>query len=253
MVIKDERFYEIEGEHYPRVTWILDEGFPKGAFFTQWVGTKGLEESERIKNEAAEAGTRIHHGVELLLQGHEISWESYSPIEWKKLCTFINWFTDFKPDRILAIERRVHSTRHIYAGTIDCIFLKDGVVYVTDWKSSKQIHDNYFLQVAAYRTGVLERGLLSEFSLPEDTPVCTAILRLGSQHKRGYEFKISSAEEAEEHFNLFLNAHSIFTFKHGGIPAPKHEEIPEKLTLKYVAEHIPSTKDEEESVPTTTK
>lgn len=233
MVFKDERFYEIDGSHYPRVTWILDEGFPKGAFFTQWVGSKGLEEAERIKTEAGEAGSRIHAGVELLLQGQTLSWESYPTIEWKKLCTFIAWFKAFKPDRILAIERTVHSKTYGYAGTIDCILLKNDVVYVVDWKSSKQIHDNYFLQVAAYGHCVKEMNLLKEWSIDAATPMNTAILRLGSQHKVGYEFKEFTGEESDVHFDRFKEVINIFRFKHGGkLPQPSLTEVPEKLSLK---------------------
>jgi hypothetical protein len=249
MFIKDERFYEISSQFYPRVTWILDEGYPKGYGFQQWLGTKGTDEAERIKNEAGEAGSRIHDGIEQLLRGQTLSCQGYSAVEWKKLCTFDTWLRDFQPDRIYAIERTLHSKDHRYAGTTDCILLKDDEVYVVDWKSSKAIHNQYWLQVAAYAHAIEEMKLLSEWGADAKLVTRTAILRLGSKSKKGYEFIVHDADEIKEDFTDFLGCLRIFLREHDGYPKPTHSELPDTISVvDYFLE-----KDQAEAAPETTQ
>lgn len=236
MLIKDDRFYEISTEFYPRVTWILDEGYPKGYGFQQWLGTKGTEEADRIKNEAAEAGSKIHDGIEQLLRGLTLSWECYSPVEWKKLCTFITWLKDFKPDRIYAIERTLYSKEYRYAGTTDCVLLKDNEIYVVDWKSSKAIHNQYWLQVAAYAHAIEEMKLLKEWYADAKLVTRTAVLRLGSKSKKGYEFIVHDADQIKEDFTDFLGCLRIFLREHDGYPKPTHSELPDTLDASVVFE-----------------
>jgi ATP-dependent exoDNAse (exonuclease V) beta subunit len=67
-----------------------------------------------------------------------------------------NWKAEAKPE-IIATETTIFSDIHGYAGTVDCICRIDGVPYVIDFKTSKQVWHEYELQISAYRVA-LENG-----------------------------------------------------------------------------------------------
>ena len=55
------RFYETpDGSKYPSITTVLGANPEKKAKLKEWANSIGTDEADKIKNEAADRGTRIH-------------------------------------------------------------------------------------------------------------------------------------------------------------------------------------------------
>jgi len=234
------RYYEIEGKFYPSVTWILDEGFPKGFGYKKWLASlPDWETGQQIFYKAGERGTKVHWGIQQLLSGLPVSIEdipygysdSFTHEEWKYLLSFMNWYEDYKP-LIFGIEKIVWSETHNYAGTADLIckidINKDGepLDFLLDWKTSGAIYDTHKLQVAAYGIAAGIRNV--------------GVIRLGTRHKKGYEFWHGVIED---YFEAFKNAKGIFDY-HNPDPSPRFVDVPDKLILSELQLEV--TKDAKE-------
>ena len=62
---------------------------------------------------------------------------------------FLNWFND--TDVVfLASERKVYSMEHGYSGTFDLMCMINGIVCLVDFKTSKAMYEDYYIQLSAY-------------------------------------------------------------------------------------------------------
>jgi hypothetical protein len=240
ITVADERWYTKPGKNpetdipvytpVPSVTWI--SGFwPKGIGFYKWLADKGWDEAEAAKQAAGDKGSRVHLAIEKILNGEEFRIDTkvedksrstetdaaFADLTYEELLcvkSFIDWRNEAKPE-IIATETTVFSDIHGYAGTVDCVCRIDGVPYVIDFKTSKQVWKEYELQVSAYRVA-LENG---ENPLYEKNPngtdsnkladlsgLKTAILQVGyERNKAGYKFT-----EVDDAFPLFKVAQQIW-------------------------------------------
>src|SRR5437660_6989959 len=64
--------------------------------------------------------------------------------------SFIDWRDEVKPE-VIATETTIFSEINGYAGTVDFVCRIDGVLYVIDFKTSKQVWKEYEVQISAYR------------------------------------------------------------------------------------------------------
>lgn len=102
-----------------------------------------------LKEQAGDIGHEAHKVIEAHLLG-----ESILPPENLKAreCAdrAIEWMGThgFRP---LAVERYVYSRRHRCAGMLDALAYVDDELAIVDWKSSKAIYPEYWLQTAAYQ------------------------------------------------------------------------------------------------------
>ena len=163
ITLGQKRFYpSSSGGWLPSVTTIIDACFPKSKFLIDWQIEKGKEESERIKNEAADEGTVVHEMAEKLSKGEKINTEFLSDKQTMCLMKFAEWVEEYKPT-FLETEQKVTHELLGYAGTIDIVCMIDGEVWVVDLKTSSAIHKSHHLQVTAYaeaRGGVAKCGIL---------------------------------------------------------------------------------------------
>lgn len=198
------RLVEPWEDGYYSVTTIL--AVKHNTWLWHWKMKLGKEESDRIGNEAAEKGTRVHRRLEQILQGREFK---TTPKELKPyIDAFNNWVEEYQPN-ILFTERFVSSNKYGYAGTVDLICIIDGEPWVIDFKTSKAIYDEYGLQVRAYGYA---------FEEITNTKCRTAILQLGLPTKKGWKFR-----EKKEPMNVFLAHKKIFDWelKHHPPKKPK--------------------------------
>jgi len=232
ITLPDERFYEKGGKYYPSVTYILDS-YPKNIGFYKWLASKGWDEAERIKEEAGDRGSKVHNAIYDLLKGKTVKFndkywnettkdfERLADKEWECLISFENFWRDKKP-QLIASEIVCYSDKHFYAGTIDFIGVIDGKVTLVDWKTSSKIYPSHLLQVAAYLQAESEKGKYK--------PAETAVLRLGSNHKVGYEFKTVDLKESQKNFKYFLAVKKIWELEHPKAE-PNLKEIPESIKI----------------------
>ena len=156
------RHYINEGQDaiaVPSVTTILGHG--KKHIIHEWRKRVGAEEANRISKFASTQGTAVHEAIEAHCGNLPLP-EPMAP----------NVFYMFKPLQALANEHidNIHMiegqmlSRHLrVAGTVDMIAEWDGVLSVSDWKTSKKTKrkewvEDYFKQEAAYAVMYEENG-----------------------------------------------------------------------------------------------
>lgn len=180
---------------YYSVTTIL--AIKHNPWLWHWKMKLGKEESDRIGNEAAEKGTRVHKRLEQILKGKEFK---TTPKELKPyIDAFYNWMEEYDPIDIIP-EKFVFSKKYGYAGTADMICIIRGEIWLIDFKTSKAIYDEYGLQVRAYGYAFTEMLGIKK--------VRTAILQLGMPTKKGWKFR-----EKKEPMNVFLAHKKIFDWE----------------------------------------
>jgi hypothetical protein len=214
-----------EYQAVPSVTWITSYYY-KSPYLTKWIADTGWTEAEAIKQAAGDKGSRVHLAIEKILNGEEFRIDTkvldkntgdLTELSYEELLcikSFIDWRNDAQPE-VIATETTIFSDIHGYAGTVDLVCRIDGVPYVIDFKTSKQVWKEHELQISAYRMA-LENG---ENPLYERNPngteteklvdisgLKTAILQAGyERNKAGYKFT-----EIDDAFPLFKVAQQIW-------------------------------------------
>lgn len=150
----DNRFYELNGNFYPSVTTIL-QAYPKDAGFYKWLKDVG-NDADAVRDAAGERGTTVHKLTEQYDDGLEVSLISedgrlnFAMQEWSMFERYVNFRERF-PMNILASEMMLISEKFEEAGTLDRFVKLNGKNVILDIKTSNQIYEHYWLQLAAYK------------------------------------------------------------------------------------------------------
>lgn len=207
--------------YYPSSTTILAGGYPQSEFLTRWIASNGWQESQRIKSEAGERGTRIHAACDLLEAGQELLEVNYATEEWVKIKSFVDWYQEYQPQQIVA-EFPVFSKKGGYAGRLDRIYLLNSEHILVDFKSSSGIHDHFPLQLASYAKAVEEN---TDLKINQ-----TAILQLGATNRNGYRFVLYP--DWREHYQVFQNVKATWEYANEKIAKePPVLDLPSTLKL----------------------
>lgn len=214
-------FYFVDGEYMPGVTSILDEASPTGYGLKQFFLNHTAADAEEIRSESAEFGSRMHGLYEQLLNGVELDVHDEEIKVLKHLMAFKSWHDDFKPKDTRS-EMMVYSKKYWYAGTLDFVGSHEGQRWLVDFKTSSAIHFNHEIQLVAYRQAYEE--------MTGEKIDKLGILRTGTKHKSGYEFK-----EITREFQDFHNVYLTFRALHGGelpeLPMDMMKKYPDKIKL----------------------
>lgn len=252
----DWQFYFNEKQKVfkPAVNHILGLGYAKSKGFYDYLLSVSKEEAKKKLDLAGDEGSRTHDAIKDIIGGVTVKMttkylnrstgrqEILNNDEWDNLIAFEKWCHTYYPQTI-DYEKSVDSDQFNYAGTFDWLgtvlvpegdkaFPKDvqgkRVMVLMDWKSSSGIWPEYWAQLSAYFKAIQEK--LYNFSKFEN-PIFTGILRVGSRHKVGYEFKIQTLEETEASFRKFLAAREIGSegLEKGDIEI---EELPIEFSVK---------------------
>ena len=152
----DSRFYQTQdGGFVPSVTTIL-EAYPKGAAYFNWLKENG-KDADEIRDEAGRRGSVVHKLTELYDAGEEVCLVNnnglieYKLNEWAMFERYVEFRSRFQfvTD---CIELNIISKDLGYAGTIDRVITMDGEKILLDIKTSNAIYPSYWLQLAAYRS-----------------------------------------------------------------------------------------------------
>jgi hypothetical protein len=111
---------------------------------------------------------------------------------------FLDWEKEHKV-KWLSSERKIYSKKYEYAGTLDAEARIDGELSVIDFKTSKAIYDDYFLQTASYIKAREEES--------GDKYKKAWILRVS---KTGGDFEARQTEKIDEHFKCFLSCLEVY-------------------------------------------
>jgi hypothetical protein len=206
---------------YPSVTTILSV-FPKGIGFNKYLTAQvSWESSQEILKTAAKRGTNVHKGTELLEEGVVLSREFYTLEEWQMLEGFVKWWREYNPI-LIHKELGIVSDKIKTGGTIDRIYSIDGSLVLLDIKTSGAIHDNYWVQVAAYVKLFEEKH--------KEKIDYVAILRLAPRKKSGYEYVIKTKEDFQRDFKIFKASQETWNYINPKAQ-PKLLEVPLTLSL----------------------
>lgn len=187
------RFYEINGEFLPSSTTILN-AYPLEYGLKEFFQTNTKYEAEKIRHDAELSGSKIHHAIDLILQGIKISPIGFTdsdlentglvlaglkadseliaylrrPFTTKEdtaIKAFVGWFDVYKPIP-LETEKTVFSRKHRYAGTLDFlgyIHVQKTVKRATKGKKvAKTVVLEKQLAIIDWKTG---KGLYQEYDL----------------------------------------------------------------------------------------
>lgn len=150
----DNRFYTNEaGQHVPSVTTIL-QAYPKDAHFFKWLKEVG-EDADTIRDEAGRRGSIVHKLTEEYDAGMEINLLNtdgnigYKLAEWSMFERYVDFRKSHELEVLLS-EVNIIDPKLGYAGTVDRIIRYNGKTILVDIKTSNAIHDQYWLQLAAY-------------------------------------------------------------------------------------------------------
>lgn len=244
-------FHSPSGTFLRAVNAILEDGYAKGTRFYAYLKNKSAAEIDEKLSAACSKGDGVHQFIDIIFKHPKLpnrmtpvvneegelrilTWE-----EWEAVLSFQTFWNLHRPV-LFDHEQAVCNLKLGYAGTYDARlkltkacgnqFCKCekfiGKVGIYDWKTGGGIYSNYGAQIASY-----------EKARPGDY---TAILRLGTKHRTGYEFQPYNRRETNRHFQEFKSALVIANAEYKPFD-PKKEiyEIPEKLDLVVEREQKP--------------
>ena len=169
------RLYNLpNGDWVPSITSVTS--FYNREVFRKWRQRVGEKEANRVTKESTERGTDYHEAAQAYLENKELDWNNYLPLTqfmFKSSQPYLD-----KIGKIHAIERTLYSEYLGLAGRVDCIAEYDGELAIIDFKTSKKIKpekwiEQYFVQETAYAcmyyelTGIAVDKLITIMVTPE--------------------------------------------------------------------------------------
>lgn len=232
----DQRFYKnTDGNYYPSVTTILD-AYPKGKRFEQWLKDMG-NEADDVVERAAKQGTNVHEAIEALLKGEKIEWKDYTLDEWKMILRFEEFYNSSNM-LIIAAEVNIVSTTIGVGGTIDIVCKINGERWLIDTKTSGDIYDNHFVQLATY-------AMMWNEKYPDERIDRIGCLHLRARTKgpardgktmQGLGFKIEEPSESPaELFEIFKHV-KVLWHRLNPNEKPMNLILPSKVELTFIEE-----------------
>ena len=169
------RLYNLpNGDWVPSITSV--SSFYNREVFRKWRQRVGEKEANRVTKESTTRGTDYHEAAQAYLENRELDWNNYLPLTefmFKSSQPYLD-----KIGKIHAIERTLYSEYLGLAGRVDCIAEYDGELAIIDFKTSKKIKpekwiEQYFVQETAYAcmyyelTGIPVEKLITIMVTPE--------------------------------------------------------------------------------------
>ena len=176
----------------------------------------------RSSKTAMGRGTTVHSIVEAYK--HTKKYLENVPEDFKPYAqAFYTWFEDNDVEMV-ENEKTVVSKKYGYAGTLDLVvkFKKNGRTLIADVKTGKDIYDEVFLQLSAYKQAYEENG-------GEEVGIGVILLSTGADGKPTGKYKF---EEGEYCFDEFLAAKKLWVWKNQELIASVKKYMNEKKVTK---------------------
>lgn len=131
----------------------------------------------RALRKAGARGTDVHQVAEVLLRdGRLEDLPANTGASEGYVDALLSWHDERGVSEwdVVAVEARLFSATHLFAGTADVIAKRpDGVYVVGDFKTSKGIYESHMLQATAYAAAAREMGLI-----PDGAEIAPLVIRL---------------------------------------------------------------------------
>ena len=194
-----------DGTRIPGTTTIT--GLLNKPYLIKWANDLGLQgiDCNAYRDELADVGTLAHAMVQAHLQGETVDTDDYSKHQ-QDLAenSVLSYLAREQGHKIrpLLCETPLVSETWRYGGTVDCYCELDGVPTLLDFKTSKAVYSDYFLQVSAYKQ------LLEEAGYPVKS---CRILRIGREESEGFEERVLT--NLDKYLQVFTNLLDIYYLK----------------------------------------
>jgi hypothetical protein len=140
-------YKDLQGNPLPSVTTILNVINKPGLW--EWKLAVGKKRAEQLKEAAGEFGTTVHSAVQSIVEDGQVPTYADVRVE-RTMCNLQKWL-DNNIVRWYCMEIGVYHDTLRYGGTFDGIAeLKSGKIALIDFKSSKRVNPEYYLQLTAY-------------------------------------------------------------------------------------------------------
>jgi genome maintenance exonuclease 1 len=152
--IDGKRHYVLpDGRAFRSVTTVLGEKLDKTALM-EWKKRVGEEQAQKISTQAARRGTAVHSLAERYVLNEDNYLRDAMPSSVDSFRA-IRSCLDAHVDNLLGVEIPLYSTALCTAGTCDLIGDYDGVPSIIDFKTSRKLKkeswiESYFLQTTCY-------------------------------------------------------------------------------------------------------
>ena len=185
--------YKVNGKRVKSVTTLINAhlGWSKGALigWTRKHCLKG-EDSMAIMKEAGRIGTLAHKMIEEFIKGGVVNLDGYTPNEISQAKTayygFYNWFANNNVN-FRETEMKLVSEKYGFGGTFDAVAIVNEKLVLIDFKSSNAVHDEFLIQLAAYRQ--LWNEHIDQKYTVENTPAAKDKPQLLESRKKMWKIK----------------------------------------------------------------
>lgn len=150
----------------------------------------------KIKDDAADLGTRIHAHIDLIIHGKEP--QTMEDDIQPAITAFKDWWKGSGIELVLG-DTKVASLVHKYGGSLDALGRRNGDFIILDWKSSNFFSESFALQVAAYA-----RAFEESYGINVQEAI---IVRFNK--KLPVEFEFKKVRDIEKSFQAFLKAKEL--------------------------------------------
>jgi len=200
-----QKYFTDDGVQVPGVTTVL-QILNKPAL-VKWANNLGLQgiDSTKYRDKMADIGTLAHLMILNYFKGIKSDYSDYSKDDIDKaencLISFYNWIgeNDVKP---IDVEVQLVSNLYRYGGTVDLYCWLNGTPALVDFKTSKAIYDEMFIQVAAYKQLLAEQ---------KKEVAQVRILRIGREENEGFEDH--RVTRLDDYWNIFFYSLNIYQLK----------------------------------------
>ena len=205
--------YKVNGKRVKSVTTLINAhlGWSKGALigWTRKHCLKG-DDSMAIMKEAGRVGTLAHKMIEEFIKGGSVILDDYTPSEISQAKTAYYGYYKWQEDndvKFLETEMKLVSEKYGFGGTFDAVAVVNKKLVILDWKTSNAVHDEFLVQLAAYRQ------LIHENKFDYVPKIKGAILlKLDKEEKGVYEehhYKIKDLNWGWKVFKLILKLQEL--------------------------------------------
>lgn len=202
----EPKMYEVGGKKYPSVTTVL-KVLRNNEWASAFVLKNGRRELDRLRDDAAALGTRIHAVAERVARDRD-----HRPTgEMRPYADAVREFLNRHVRCVIATELSLASATERVGGTMDLVCeLMDGSVAVVDFKSKRSggVTDVHRCQLAGYALLLREHGYGVQKRI---------VVRLHTSEERRGKWYAKSATDHAGDVRAFRAAVELYWWRHGGM------------------------------------
>lgn len=190
------------GQRVPSVTTYLGILNKPALIHWSWeLGVAGLD-YRKVRDQAGDTGTLVHYLILCQLKKEEPDLSGYTPQAVASAASPMNKFNEWlkgKDIRPTLLETPLVSEKYGFGGMPDFYGVVDGSLMLLDFKTGKEVYQEAFCQVSAYKRLLEELGHSVEY---------VKIIRIGKSDDEGFEER--AVGNLENHWKIFLACQQIY-------------------------------------------